>query len=68
MNRPEFLPSPREIAERCESIRRQWSAAERRRRTVGYALHLQETVWMPPQIQTSTCLSSVRRSVLDYTS
>jgi hypothetical protein len=59
--RPDYLPTPRQIQLECAEIRRQWTPAELRRRTVGYALRMQETVWFPPMIDTASCTSRVRR-------
>lgn len=62
---PEYLPSPRQIASECEKIRQRWSPAERRRRTVGYAQQLSQERWLPPMIETASCLSMVRRVVAE---
>jgi len=35
--RPNYEPSPEEIASECEAIRSQWTSAERRRRLDGLA-------------------------------
>jgi hypothetical protein len=58
---PDYLPTPRQIRIECAEIRRQWTPAELRRRTVGYALQLQEVRWLPPMIDTASCTSRVRR-------
>lgn len=59
--RPDYLPTPLQIAFACAEIRRQWTPAELRRRTAGYALEVQQTMWFPPTIDTATCTSRVRR-------
>jgi hypothetical protein len=63
--RPDYLPTPLQIATECAEIRRNWTASELRRRTVGYALELQQTMWFPPMIETATCNSRVRRIVCE---
>ncbi len=62
---PEYLPSPRQIASECEKIRRRWTPAEFRRRTVGYAQQSSQERWLPPRIETASCLSGVRRVVAE---
>ena len=62
---PEYLPTPREIASECEMIRQRWTSAERRRRTVGYELQISQQQWLPPMIDTASCLSGVRRFVAE---
>lgn len=62
---PEYLPTPRQIATECERIRQRWSVAERRRRTVGYALLTRQESWSPPVIETASCLAGVRRVVVE---
>lgn len=62
---PFFLPTPRQIASECEMIRQRWTAAERRRRTVGYAEQELSERWLPPTIETASCLSGVRRMVAE---
>jgi hypothetical protein len=63
--RAEYLPSRREIVAACAAIQRQWTPAERRRRTVGGGLLSESTFWSPPQIAISNCLSRVRRVVAE---
>jgi hypothetical protein len=63
--RPEYLPSPQQIAIGCAEIRRQWTPSELRRRTVGYELQIQQTMWFPPTIDTATCTARVRRFACD---
>jgi hypothetical protein len=58
---PNYLPTPRQIARECAEIRRGWTPAELRRRTVGYALALQQSQWLPPTIAMSACTSRARR-------
>lgn len=58
---PEYLPSPRQIQIECAEIRRLWTPAELRRRTVGYAFELQQSMWFPPTIKTTACTARVRK-------
>lgn len=58
---PNYLPTPSQIARECAEIRRGWTPAELRRRTVGYALDLQQSMWLPPTIAMATCSSRARR-------
>ncbi|TWU29350.1 hypothetical protein Pla144_01260 [Bythopirellula polymerisocia] len=62
---PEYLPSPRQIASECARIRQRWTPAEHRRRTVGYEFHVSQEKWLPPIIDTASCLSGVRRLVAE---
>jgi hypothetical protein len=59
--RPDYLPTRQQIAIECAEIRRQWTPAELRRRTVGYAFEMRQTMWFPPTIDTASCTSRVRR-------
>lgn len=63
--RPDYLPTPRQIALECAEIRRRWTPAELRRRTVGYDLEISATRWLPPTIDTATCNARVRRIACD---
>jgi hypothetical protein len=63
LERPAYLPTPRQIAAECAAIRHRWSPAERRRRTVGFGLVFAEPVWTPPQVFTSQCVARVRKFV-----
>jgi hypothetical protein len=65
LERPAYLPTPRQIEAECAAIRRRWTPSERQRRTVGYGLIVAETVWTPPQIFTAQCLSRVRKFVTE---
>jgi hypothetical protein len=60
--RCEYLPSRREIVAACATIQRQWTPAERRRRSVG-ARFAETVVWSPPCIATANCTARVRRMV-----
>ncbi|MBX3427626.1 MAG: hypothetical protein KF688_18245 [Pirellulales bacterium] len=65
--RPEYLPTPREIARLCAVIRDSWSPSERRRRTVDRDLLIaHEPAWMPPTIDTASCLARVRHAALEH--
>lgn len=63
--RAEYLPTRRQIRAACEAIRRRWTAAERRRRTVGESPHATAVMWSPPHIATANCLARVRRVVAE---
>lgn len=63
---PGFLPTQREIARHCRLIRKRWSPAEHRRRLVGCGLETVNSVWQPPQIDTSFCTARVRRVAIDH--
>jgi hypothetical protein len=63
--RIDYLPTPRQIAAQCAKIRRGWTVAERRRRTVGYPQLQAESMWRPPQIRLSNCIARVRRVVAE---
>jgi hypothetical protein len=63
--RPEYLPTPRQIAKECRLIRSRWSPAERQRRLVGFGLEMVHCVWLPPRIDTSHCNSRVRRFAVE---
>ncbi|MEM9657172.1 MAG: hypothetical protein AAF961_02315 [Planctomycetota bacterium] len=65
-NRPEYAPTPDQIAEACLEIRQNWSDSELRRRTVGYDLRLQERHWRVPSIDTSHCLARARGVVAEH--
>lgn len=65
LQRPEYLPTRREIVEHYAEIRRNWTNSERRRRAVGHGMASIDDVWMPPQIVTSQCLARVRKIVAD---
>jgi hypothetical protein len=60
--RAEYLPSRREIVSACATIQRQWTPAERRRRSVG-SRFAEAVVWSPPCIATANCTARVRRMV-----
>ena len=60
-DRAEYLPTRRQIRAACEAIRRQWTAAERRRRAVGDGMPASSTIWFPPHISTAHCMARVRR-------
>ena len=66
--RVDYLPTPRQIAAQCAQIRRRWSVAERRRRTVGYMRLQAESMWRPPQICMAHCVARVRRVVAEASS
>ena len=61
--RAEYLPTRRQITAACAEIRLSWTAAERRRRTVGQSLLESAASWSPPCIATAHCLARVRRVV-----
>ena len=63
--RPDYLPSPSQIAKQCRMIRKRWTAAERRRRLVGYGREIVDSVWTPPHIDTAGCTSRVRRVAVE---
>ena len=64
--RPEFLPTPREIARQCAEIRQSWTPSERRRRTVDRDLLAEhEPGWLPPVIDTASCLARVRHAAIE---
>ena len=63
--RPEYLPTPRQIANQCRLIRNRWTPAERQRRLVGYGKQIMEPVWTPPQIDTAGCTARVRRVAVE---
>ena len=63
--RPEYLPTPQQIAKQCRQIRDRWTATERQRRLVGYGKEMVESVWTPPQIDTAGCTSRVRRVAVE---
>lgn len=65
--KPEYLPTPCEIAAGCERIRQEWTAAERRRRTVGDGLLAAEREWRLPHIRVGACPARVRRIVAEAT-
>jgi hypothetical protein len=56
-NLPKYLPSPEEIAERCEAIQAGWSRVERRLRwawahsvgNVGLQERTKRPSWSPPE-------------------
>ena len=58
---PEYLPTPRQIADQCRKIRNRWTAAERQRRLVGFRRELAESMWVPPRVDTTLCTARVRR-------
>jgi hypothetical protein len=60
-----YQPSRRQIVAACAAIRRRWTPAERRRRTVGLGLLAASSTWSPPQIATANCTARVRRMVAD---
>jgi hypothetical protein len=62
--RCEYLPSRREIVAACAAIQRQWTPAERRRRSVG-SRHCETVLWTPPFIATASCTSRVRKMVAE---
>jgi hypothetical protein len=62
-DRAEYLPTRRQIVDTCAAIRQQWTAAERRRRTVGQSLLAAYTCWTPPQISTANCVARVRKMI-----
>lgn len=64
---PGYLPTPNQITEACLMIRESWSAAEKRRRLVGYSQELVDNRWQPPRIDTSMCTSRVRKEVSELT-
>lgn len=54
LRRIDFLPTPAEIHNACETIRSNWSLNEKRRRFVGdYVPDEIEQGWQPPTIDTS---------------
>ena len=65
-NTPDYLPTTRDIARACAAIRAGWTPSERRRRAVDQELLAEEqNAWWPPVIDTSACLSRVRRAAID---
>ena len=65
--RPEYLPTPREIARRGAGIRDSWRPWERRRRPAARDwLIPQDPAWMPPTIDTASCLARVRHAALEH--
>lgn len=66
LDRAEYLPTPREIAEACEAIRARWSRNERRRRIAGGMLEDDpEPVWSPPLVDTSPLRAHATRGLAD---
>ena len=54
LRRIDYIPTPREIAKACASIRSRWTLSEKRRRYVGEVMPDEpETGWSPPVIDTS---------------
>ena len=64
---PGYLPTPHQITEACLLIRESWSAAEKRRRLVGFSHEMINRQWMPPRIDTSMCTARVRKEVSELT-
>ena len=63
---PDYLPTPREIARHCAEIRASWTPSERRRRTVDQAMLSEyDAGWLPPVIDTASCLSRVRHVAVE---
>lgn len=61
-----YLPTPREIAATCASIRAQWTPRERQRRRIGAALFEElAPAWRPPVIDTSTLRMSTSKPMSD---
>ena len=67
-NRAEYLPTRRQIVAACAAIRREWTPAERRRRSVGGRMAVPSGAWSPPCIQTAHCLARVRKVVAEAAS
>ena len=63
--RPDYLPTPQQIASACARIRQSWSPDERRRRLVGFRRHSAVIPWQPPRIDTAICTARVRRAVAE---
>jgi len=63
--KPEYMPSPRQIARKCRSIQRSWTPAERQRRIVGFQAISADRIWLPPQVNTSLCHARVRRAAIE---
>ena len=54
IRRIDYIPTPREIAKACASIRSGWTLSEKRRRYVGDVMPDEpEVAWSPPVIDTS---------------
>ena len=64
--RPEYLPTPTEIAEACATIQTTWSPYERERRILDPKLRNTPPEWHPPQIHLAHCTARVRRAVGDH--
>jgi hypothetical protein len=67
-DRPEYLPTRRQIVSACAAIRRQWTPAERRRRSAGGRMAVVTESWSPPCIQTAHCMARVRKMVAEAAS
>ncbi|MEO1496937.1 MAG: hypothetical protein AAFV43_07275 [Planctomycetota bacterium] len=55
LRRIDYLPTPRDIADACRSIRDSWTLSEKRRRFVGELIgdEEDEVLWRPPVVDTS---------------
>jgi hypothetical protein len=64
-----YLPSPREIATACASIRANWTPRERQRRRVGESIFEElAPAWQPPVIDTSGLRMTVGKAMTDLVS
>lgn len=64
LRRIDYLPSPSDIAEACQSIRDSWSISEKRRRFVGeLPFDEEETLWRPPVVDTTHFRITLARGV-----